>query len=322
MYTESAMRSQCASGQAAHQRFRTGSTSVLPVTHFSSDPICVKKERTMLAIVTGASSGMGMATTAALADKGYTVIMLCRSEKRGKAACAELMQKEGRDIRLWICDLGSFESIQGFSRRFHEAFDSLDVLVNNAGFISLDRQETEDHFERQFGVNHLGHFLLTNLLLDTMKEGSRIVVVASGAHKAGKIHFHDINLEKGYNVVKAYGQSKLANVLFTRELAKRVKSQGITVNCCHPGAVATQMGVDRKTGFGKTIVGMLKPFFLTPEEGAATAVFLATAPSLKMVTGEYFYRCRIAKSSSRSKDMDLAKRLFEKSLEWTGLEHM
>lgn len=168
-------------------------------------------------------------------------------------------------------------------------------------------------------MNHLGHFLLTNLLLDTMKEGARIVVVASGAHKAGKIHFEDINLTKGYNVVKAYGQSKLANVLFTRELARRMKPRGITVNCCHPGAVATQMGVDRKTGFGKTIVGMLKPFFLTPEEGAATAVFLATAPTLKNVTGEYFYRCKIARSSKRSKDKELAEKLYQKSLVWTGL---
>lgn len=304
--------------------------------------MCKERGKGMLAIVTGASSGMGMATTAALADKGYKVIMLCRSEKRGQAAYDQLMAKEGRDIELWLCDLGSFASIRQFSDRFHETFGwtdgecadsenrisdqeeasvgkALDLLVNNAGFISLDRQETEDHFERQFGVNHLGHFLLTNLLLDTMKEGSRIVVVASGAHKAGKIHFEDINLTKGYNVVKAYGQSKLANVLFTRELSRRMKSRGITVNCCHPGAVATQMGVDRKTGFGKTIVGMLKPFFLTPEEGAATAVFLATAPTLTNVTGEYFYRCKIARSSKRSKDKELAEKLYQKSLVWTGL---
>lgn len=148
--------------------------------------------------------------------------------------------------------------------------------------------------------------------LRAMKLNTRlhIVNVASGAHKVGKIHFDDINLTKGYNVVKAYSQSKLANVLFTRYLAKHLADSGITVNCCHPGAVATNMGVDRETGFGKTITRMLKPFFLTPEEGAKTAVFLATNESVKDISGEYFYRCKIAKSSKRSRDMRLAKRLY------------
>jgi NAD(P)-dependent dehydrogenase (short-subunit alcohol dehydrogenase family) len=144
-----------------------------------------------------------------------------------------------------------------------------------------------------------------------MVPGSRIVVVASGAHKVGRIHFEDINLKKGYNVVKAYSQSKLANVLFTRELARRLKKRRISVNCCHPGAVATNIGIDRETGFGKTITGLLAPFFQTPAEGARTAVFLATDESVKNKTGGYFYKCRLAKSSQRSKDMMLAKRLFE-----------
>ena len=144
-----------------------------------------------------------------------------------------------------------------------------------------------------------------------MPPGARIVNVASGAHKTGKIHFDDINLHKGFNVFKAYSQSKLANVLFTRELARRIASKDITVNCCHPGAVATNMGINRETGFGKTITGLLKPFFLTPEEGARTAVFLATDESVKDITGEYFYKCKIAKSSKRSKDMELAKKLYE-----------
>ena len=140
-----------------------------------------------------------------------------------------------------------------------------------------------------------------------------IVNVASGAHKVGRIHFDDINLTKRFNVIKAYSQSKLANVLFTRELARRVKERGITVNCCHPGAVATNMGVNRETGFGKTITGILKPFFLTPAEGARTAIFLATDESVKDISGEYFYKCRIAKSSKRSKDPELAKKLYELS---------
>ena len=263
------------------------------------------------AIVTGANSGMGMATARALLDEGATVIMLCRSEKRGKEAYEKLLEDGNGRTYLILADLGDYDSVRNFTKQVKERFDKIDILVNNAGFISLDRQETKEGLERQFGINHVGHFLLTTGLLDMMGEGSRIVNVASGAHKTGKIHFDDINLHKGFNVFKAYSQSKLANVLFTRELARRVKGRGITVNCCHPGAVATNIGIDRETGFGKTVTKLLKPFFQTPEQGAATAVFLATDESVKDITGEYFYKCKIAKSSKRSKDMELAKRLFE-----------
>ena len=263
------------------------------------------------AIVTGANSGMGMATARALLDEGATVIMLCRSEKRGMEAYRKLLEDGNSRTYLILCDLGDYASIRDFCAQVHKRFEHIDILVNNAGFISLDRQLTKEGLERQFGVNHVGHFLLTTELLDMMPEGSRIVNVASGAHKTGKIHFDDINLEKGFNVVKAYSQSKLANVLFTRELARRLKPRNITVNCCHPGAVATNIGIDRETGFGKTITGMLKPFFQTPEEGAKTAIFLATDDSVKNITGEYFYKCKIAKSSKRSKDMELAAKLYE-----------
>lgn len=263
------------------------------------------------AIVTGANSGMGMATARALLDEGATVIMLCRSEKRGKEAYEELTKDGNSRTYLILCDLGDYGSIRDFVKQVKESFTRIDILVNNAGFISLDRQETKEGLERQFGINHVGHFLLTTELLDLMGEGSRIVNVASGAHKTGKIHFDDINLHKGFNVIKAYSQSKLANVLFTRELARRVKDRGITVNCCHPGAVATNIGIDRDTGFGRTVTRLLKPFFQTPAQGASTAIFLATDESVKDITGEYFYKCKIAKSSKRSKDMELAKRLFE-----------
>lgn len=272
------------------------------------------------AIVTGANSGMGMATVRALSDMGAKVIMLCRSEKRGTEALEKLLSEKYRDLELILCDLGNYDSIRAFANIVRRGYDHIDILVNNAGFISLDRQETGEGLERQFGINHIGHFLLTMSLLDLIGEGGRIVNVASGAHKAGKIHFDDINLTKGFNVIKAYSQSKLANVLFTRELARRVKDRGITVNCCHPGAVATNIGIDRDTGFGKTVTRLLKPFFQTPEQGARTAIFLASDDSVSDVTGEYFYKCRIAKSSKRSKDMELAKKLFEFSEELTGLQ--
>jgi len=268
-----------------------------------------------IAIVTGANSGMGMATVEALSDEGATVIMLCRNKNRGQEAFEKLTMVPGRKIELLLCDLGDFSSINAFVNAIKEKYERIDILVNNAGFISLDRQVTKEGFERQFGINHLGHFLLTTQLVDLMNPGARIVNVASGAHKVGKIHFEDINLEKSYNVIKAYSQSKLANVLFTRELARRLKDRGITVNCCHPGAVATNIGIDRNTGFGKTITSILKPFFQTPAEGARTAIFLATDDSVKYISGEYFYKCKIAASSKRSKDMELAKRLYAYSEE-------
>lgn len=264
-----------------------------------------------IAVVTGANSGMGMATTKALLNEGATVIMLCRDEKRGTEAYQKMLQDGNSRTYLILCDLGDYDSIRSFAREVKERFGRLDILVNNAGFISLDRQETKEGLERQFGINHVGHFLLTTELIDIMPSGGRIVNVASGAHKTGKIHFDDVNLHKGFNVFKAYSQSKLANVLFTRELSRRLADKGITVNCCHPGAVATNMGINRETGFGKTITGLLKPFFLTPEQGARTAVFLATDESVKDISGEYFYKCKIAKSSKRSKDMELAKKLYE-----------
>lgn len=275
-----------------------------------------------VALVTGANSGMGMATAAALADMGATVIMLCRNEKRGKDAFHILSQKPNRSLELMLCDLGDFSSIVSFTEAFRDKYRTLNILVNNAGFISLDRQLTKDGLERQFGVNHIGHFLLTMRLVDLIPEGGRIVNVSSGAHKTGKIHFDDINLSKGFNVIKAYSQSKLANVLFTKELAKRMEDRGVAVNCCHPGAVATNIGISRDTGFGKTITGILKPFFQTPEQGASTAIYLASDDEIEGITGEYFYKCKIAKSSKRSGNMELAKKLFELSEQIVGTEYL
>lgn len=274
--------------------------------------------RKRIAIVTGANAGMGKATVAGLADLGYKVIMLCRNVERGEVALKELLCHGNRDITLMQCNLASMEDIRNFTDEFKATYQNLDVLVNNAGVISLDRRETEDGLEEQFGVNHIGHFLLTMRLIEWMDYGSRIIVVSSGAHKVGKIHFNDYHLQKGFNVMKAYSQSKLANVLFTRELADRLKEKGITVNCCHPGAVATSMGIDRNTGFGKTITGLLKPLFLTPEEGAQTALYLATSLEVSHITGKYFYRCKLAKTSKAAKSRKLAKQLFELSETITG----
>lgn len=270
-----------------------------------------------IALITGANSGMGKASTAILADMGFHVVMLCRDQARGRAAYEEITGVAGRKVDLMLCDLGSMASIRSFVSSFRERFDKLDVLINNAGVITLDRRETMDGLELQFGVNHIGHFLLTTLLLDLLErsESGRIVIYSSGAHKMGRVHFDDINLQRRYNVIRSYGQSKLANLYFTRELALRLRDRGsrVTVNACHPGAVATQMGVDRDTGFGRSLVKMLKPLFQTPERGCRTAVYLATSEEVANVSGEYFFKCKIARTSRRSKDMEAAGRLFDLS---------
>jgi NAD(P)-dependent dehydrogenase (short-subunit alcohol dehydrogenase family) len=264
-------------------------------------------------LITGGSAGMGKATATILARGGSRVIILARNRKRGEAALQEIIQKSGNTkVHLMLCDLGSQISIRQFVKKFKETYTHLDVLINNAGVITPKRNETKEGYEIQFAVNHLGHFLLTNLLLETIikSKPARIINVSSDAHKVGNIHFEDIHLKKGYNLIKAYAQSKLANILFTYELAERLKGTGVTVNCLHPGAVATQMGIDRKTGFGTALTGLLKPFFKTPEEGAATAVYLAASEEGGEVTGKYFSNKKAIKSSEKSYDKQLAKKLW------------
>ncbi|MFC7062721.1 SDR family oxidoreductase [Halobacillus seohaensis] len=267
-----------------------------------------------IAIVTGANSGMGLATTIELAKQDIQVIMACRDQKRGEQSLSIAReQSQSNHIEMMICDLGSLESIRKFVNQFKIQYDRLNILINNAGVVSLKRQLTADGFETQMGVNHLGHFLLTNLLLEELKnaEDARVVVISSGAHKWGDIYFQDPYFEKSnYHVLKGYGQSKLANVLFTKAIAERVIDHSISVNAVHPGAVATNLGIDRDTGVGKMITSMLKPFFKTPRQGAGTAISLAVDPQFKGVTGEYFYNKEIVPISRKAKDRRLAETLW------------
>ncbi len=284
-----------------------------------------KLDRSMvgkIALVTGANSGTGLWTAIGLAKKGARVVMLCRNKKRGEEALIEVKKlSRNQEVDLMLCDLGSLESIRSFSKEFHEKYDRLDILVNNAGVTLPKREETKDGFELQFGINHLGHFLLTNLLLDVIRksESGRIVVVSSGAHKAGKIHFKDLQLKKSFNMIKAYGQSKLANLLFAYELSHRLKDENITVNALHPGAVATDMGINRDTGFGEFVTKKLKPFFQTPEEGSSTAVYLATAKEVEGITGKYYYKMKPIESSRESYSRSLQKKLWQISEVLVGL---
>ena len=275
-----------------------------------------------IVIVTGANSGMGLATTVELARRGATVIMACRSQQRGEEALAKAQQQSGSlNIELMLCDLGSLVSIRRFAQEFTTKYPVLDILINNAGVVSIKRQLTADGFEMDLGVNHLGHFLLTNLLMDSLLLAGqgRIVVVASGAYKIGRLYLEDSTLSKGYNTAKAYARSKLANILFTKELARRLQGTRVTVNCVHPGAVGTNIGVNRETGFGRSVLKMLSYFFLTPEQGADTAIYLASSPELEEVTGQYFYRRTLQELTPRAQDMQEARRLWDWSEEQVGL---
>ncbi|AIQ62923.1 short-chain dehydrogenase [Paenibacillus stellifer] len=275
-----------------------------------------------IAIVTGASAGMGLATTIELARRGIRVVMACRSRQRGEAALEEAKLRSGSSkLELMLCDLGSLASIRSFAAEFKAKYPVLDILINNAGVVAVKRQLTEDGFEQDFGVNHLGHFLLTHLLLEPIKaaERGRIVVVASGAYKVGALHLDDPTLSRGFNPAKAYGRSKLANILFARELAERLKGTRVTVNSLHPGAVGTSLGVNRDNGFGKGVMKLLSHFFLTPEQGADTAVYLATAPELAETTGRYFYRRKVKELTPRAESREEAGRLWEFSLRAVGL---
>ncbi|CAH1217618.1 hypothetical protein PAECIP111892_04454 [Paenibacillus auburnensis] len=264
-------------------------------------------------LVTGGNSGMGLATTIEMARRGAKVIMACRSQRRGEEALVEARRQSGSDdITLMLCDLASFQSIRSFAGHFLTEYPVLDVLINNAGVVTVKRELTADGFEMDLGVNHLGHFLLTNLLLDPLKaaEQGRIVVVASGAYKIGKLYLDDHTLSRGFNPAKAYARSKLANILFTRELAARLQGTAVTANAVHPGAVGTSIGVNRETGFGRSLLKLLSHFFLTPEQGADTAIYLATAPELSRVTGQYYYRRQIQQLSPRAENAEAAARLW------------
>ncbi|QKS70395.1 SDR family oxidoreductase [Paenalkalicoccus suaedae] len=244
-----------------------------------------------IAIVTGANSGLGFATSVGLLKQGIHVIFACRSEKNGHEAVERAQLLTGSDQATFIpCDLSSLSSIDRFCELVMDSFDHIDILVNNAAILPTKRTETKNGFEMQLGVNHLGHFYLTTKLLSLIEksEDGRIVVISSDASKWGSIDYEDPHFTKRrYRLFKAYGQSKLANLLFTVELAKR---SHVSVNAVHPGAVATQLGVNRQTGFGKTIHRVLRPFFQTPTAAAETVLYLATDDDAIGLSGGYYYK--------------------------------
>lgn len=272
-------------------------------------------------VITGASSGIGKVSAEQLASMGARVVMVCRNEGRGERAKAEVEAKSrSKSVELMLADLASFESVRAFAQRYGESHDSLHVLLNNAGVARLRRSLTVDGFETTFQVNYLSPFLLTNLLLPLLKRSapSRIVNVSSVAHYGGHIDFSDLQLEKGYRVMRAYSQSKLAMVLFTHELARRLEGSGVTANCLHPGAVATNIW-GNALGPVSFLGRVTRLFLSSPEKGAKTQIHLASSPEVEAVSGEYFESKGKKRSSTESYDQVLAETLWDASAAMVGL---
>ncbi|KAM4540225.1 retinol dehydrogenase 14a [Fundulus diaphanus] len=277
-------------------------------------------------IVTGANSGIGKATVAAIVKLQGRVIMACRDQASAEEAALDTLQETGADSRLVVVkqlDLASLESVRSFCEDIIKEEPRLDVLINNAGVYQCPYTKTEDGFEMQFGVNHLGHFLLTHLLLDLLKRSapSRIVVVSSKLYKHGEINFEDLNSEKFYDKAFAYSRSKLANLLFTCELARRLEGSGVTVNALTPGIVRTNLGrhvhipVLAKPLFNLLSWGLFK----SPEEGAQTSVYLASSPDVDGVQGKCFADCKPLDLLPKATDQEVASKLWDISEVMVGI---
>jgi len=283
-----------------------------------SDKMTMKDKVVM---VTGANSGIGKAASLALAEMGATVVMVARSKEGGEAARSEIVRKsQNNAVDLLLADLSSLESVRILSSEFQKKYSSLHVLINNAGLFNQRRRVTADGYENTFATNYLAPFLLTNLQLDLLKASapSRIINVSSVGHYNGHINFDDLNLETDYGGWKAYGQSKLALVLFTHELAKKLQGTGVTVNAVHPGTVATNIW-SRPLGPVGFIMALPKLFMISPDQGAETIVYLASSPDAKGLNGEYLEKLKVKKSSNESYDEEIAQRLWDVSAKVTRL---
>jgi NAD(P)-dependent dehydrogenase (short-subunit alcohol dehydrogenase family) len=273
-------------------------------------------------LITGATNGIGKAAALALARQGANGVIVGRSPEKTQATVKEIQEQSGNSrVEGLVADLSSLAEVRRLAQAFQAQYPRLDVLINNAGGYFTRREVTVDGYERTFAFNHLAYFLLTNLLLPVLKASapSRIVNVSSRAHVSGPLNFDDLqnqNYSMGGN--HAYGQSKLANVMFTYELARRLEGTGVTVNALHPGVVATGFG-ENNTGMTRAAMKLLHRFSLSPEAGADTVVYLASAPEVAGVTGKYWDKRQAVPSSRESYDEAAQKRLWEISAQLTGL---
>lgn len=273
-------------------------------------------------MVTGANSGIGKATALALAQMGATVVMVCRNRARGEQAMSDITTKSGNNaVALLLADLSSQQSIRQLVEHFQRRYTHLHVLINNAGAAFPGRRETVDGLEMTFAVNYLAPFLLTNLLLDVLKASSpaRIVNVSSNSHEAGYIQMDDLQEEEHYRSMRVYGQAKLAVVLFTYELARRLHGTGVTANCLHPGFVATHFGQRDAGPAFRLLVKVIGSFGASPAKGAKTSIYLASSPEVEGITSNYFVKSIPRRSAAISYDTSLQRQLWEQSAKLVNL---
>src|SRR5580698_8221957 len=272
-------------------------------------------------LITGANQGIGKASAVALGKLGAKLVLVCRSPDKGRTAAGDIERAGAKSVELLVGDMGSQADIRRVAAEFKAKHEKLDVLLNNAGVLVTSRRTTVDGIEETFAVNHLGYFLLTNLLLDLLKasERSRVVSVSSEAHRRAKMHWEDLQFKKtSYSAFAAYGQSKLANILFTRELARRLEGTRVTANCLHPGVIASGFG-HTYGGFISVVLKVASPFLITPEKGARTSVFLASSAEVEGVSGKYFDKCKAREPSAEARVESAPARLWTISEEMTGL---
>lgn len=277
-----------------------------------------------LCIVTGANSGIGKATAMELASQGAYVVMICRNEKRGLNAKEEIIQKTGNTgVELMLADFSYQYEIREVAEKITNKFDQVDILINNVGTIFHKRQETMDGIEKTFAVNHLGPFLLTNLLLPHLNKApeARIINVASEAHRVGVPVFDldNLQLQKGFGGVKAYGLSKLCNIMFTHELAKKLEGTHITTNALHPGVVSTNLA-EEASWWMKFLYFIGRPFMRSPGKGARTPIYLATSDEVAGISGKYFKNQKQVKPASIAFDDEMTSKLWDISERLTGLK--
>lgn len=278
-----------------------------------------------ICLVTGASSGIGKETALGLAQLGATVVMHGHTPARSQQALDYVKSSSANpDIELIQADLSQLSGIKQLAETFKSKYTRLDVLVNNAGMLRTSRQVTPDGFEYSFALNHLSYFLLTHLLLDLLKSSapSRIVNVSSDAHTGGKFNPADLQSEHGYNPLSVYSNTKLFNVLFTYELARRLQGSQVTANVLHPGFVASRFGKGNPGLRGQLVSGFMSlvhPLAISEKRGAETSIYLASSSDVANVTGMYFYKKQIQKSSPASYDTDAAKQLWDISAKLTGI---
>jgi retinol dehydrogenase 12 len=256
-----------------------------------------------------------------LARQGAKVVIAARNEQKAQNTIRAIQQETGNpNVDFLIADLSSMQQVRELAAEFRRRYNRLDVLINNAGMFYMKTQKSADGIEMTWALNHLHYFQLSQLLVDMLVESApaRVINVSSNAHMGGKIDFQALRENKMKGFWSGYSQTKLANVYFTYELARRLQGTGVTVNALHPGLVATGFGP--REGISRFIMGLLKPFSLTPEQGAKTILYLAASPEVANVTGKYFYECKEIPSSRWSYDPQAARLLWDWSLETTGLE--